>query len=353
MFALSLKHIVLNSSPSVAVVILNWNGKHLLEKFLPSVMASRYDNLSVIVADNASTDDSLSFLRMNYPGIRLLLSDTNEGFSKGYNSALKRVEADYYVLLNSDVEVSADWLSPVITFMESDKTIAACQPKILSFNNKDEFEYAGAAGGWIDSLGYPFTRGRIFETCEKDIGQYNDTQEIFWATGACLFVRGSVFHEMNGFDEYFFAHQEEIDLCWRMQRAGYKIYAVPSSNVYHVGGGTLPMGDRKKVFLNFRNNLVMMTKNLPAGEVLKKIPVRILLDMIAAYRALIDTNFSTFISIASAHLHYLEWLFVGSRGKKLGKKELSEFQGVYNGSIAWKYFVNKKKTFSEIVYGKK
>ncbi len=343
----------LNSFPSVAVVILNWNGKHLLEKFLPSVLASEYENLSVIVADNASTDDSLAFLRKNFPEARLLLSNTNEGFSRGYNSALKRVVADYYILLNSDVEVSEGWIAPVISLMESDKKIAACQPKILSFETKDQFEYAGAAGGWIDYLGYPFTRGRIFETCEKDRGQYNNTQEIFWATGACLFVRASVFHEMNGFDEYFFAHQEEIDLCWRMQRAGYTIYAVPSSKVYHVGGGTLPMGDRKKVFLNFRNNLVMMTKNLPAGEVLWKIPVRIFLDMIAAYRALIDTNFSTFISIASAHLYYLEWIFTGSRGKKLGKKRLSDFGGVYKGFIAWEYFVNKKKTFSEIVFGKK
>ncbi len=343
----------MNSLPSVAVVILNWNGRHFLEKFLPSVLASQYDNLSVIVADNASTDDSLAFLRQNFPGVRLLLSNTNEGFSKGYNSALKRVAADYYILLNSDVEVSEEWIAPVISLMESDKKIAACQPKILSFEKRDHFEYAGAAGGWIDSFGYPFTRGRIFETCEKDMGQYNNTQEIFWATGACLFVRADVFHEMNGFDEYFFAHQEEIDLCWRMRRAGYIIYAVPASKVYHVGGGTLPMGDRKKVFLNFRNNLVMMTKNLPVLEVLWKIPVRMFLDMIAAYRALIDTNFSTFISIASAHLYYLEWIFIGRRGKKLAKKRLNDFNGVYHGSIAWKYFVNKKRTFSEIVYDKK
>ena len=343
----------MNSSPSVAVVILNWNGKNFLEKFLPSVVASVYGNLSVIVADNASTDDSISFLRKYYPDVRLLLSDENEGFSKGYNAALKRVNADYYILLNSDVEVSEGWISPLITLMESDTNIAACQPKILSFDKKDQFEYAGAAGGWIDYLGYPFTRGRVFETCETDRGQYNDTREIFWATGACLFVRAKVFHELNGFDEYFFAHQEEIDLCWRIQRAGYKIYAVPSSKVYHVGGGTLPMGDRKKVFLNFRNNLVMMTKNLPAIEIFWKIPLRIFLDMIAAYRALLDTNFSTFISIASAHLHYIEWIFTGKRGNRLFKKKLSNYSGVYCGSIVWKYFVNKKKTFSEIVYDKK
>ena len=342
----------MHSLPSVAVVILNWNGKHFLEKFLPSVLATNYDNLAVIVADNASTDDSISFLRKNFPAIRLLISDTNEGFSKGYNSALNKITADYYILLNSDVEVTAGWIMPIITLMESDKTIAACQPKILSYNNKKQFEYAGASGGFIDNLGYPFTRGRVFETCEVDIGQYNSAAPVFWATGAALFVRAGVFAEMNGFDEFFFAHQEEIDLCWRMQRAGYRIYVEPTSEVYHVGGGTLPMGDRKKVFLNFRNNLVMMTKNLPLIESLWKIPLRILLDMIAAYRSLVDANFSTFISIASAHMHYIQWLFIGKRGTKLPKIKMNKLPGVYDGSIAWKYFVKSKKTFSEIVFSK-
>ncbi|MDQ6845035.1 MAG: glycosyltransferase family 2 protein [Bacteroidota bacterium] len=335
--------------PSVAVVILNWNGKHFLEKFLPSVLSSNYHNLSVIVADNGSADDSVWFLRKNFPQVRVLVSDTNEGFSQGYNSALKKVTADYYVLLNSDVEVTPAWIYPIIALMESDNKIAACQPKILSFERKDQFEYAGAAGGWIDHLGYPFTRGRIFDTCEKDVGQYDTPQEIFWATGACLFVRSSVFHELNGFDEYFFAHQEEIDLCWRMQRAGYKIFAEPASKVYHVGGGTLPAGDRKKVFLNFRNNLVMMTKNLRLSESVWKIPVRMFLDIIAAYRALINANFSTFISIASAHMHYAGWLLTGKRGIKLSKINMIKLEGVFNGSIAWKYFVKKKKTFSEII----
>ncbi len=335
----------------MAVVILNWNGRDLLEKFLPSVLASDYDNLSVIVADNASTDDSIAFLRKNFPEIRLLLSDNNEGFSKGYNSALRRVSADYYVLLNSDVEVTENWISPVISLMESDVSIGACQPKILSFERKDEFEYAGAAGGWLDSLGYPFARGRVFDTCEKDSGQYNSAQKIFWATGAALFVRSSVFHELGGFDEYFFAHQEEIDLCWRMQRAGYKIYSEPASIVYHLGGGTLPMGDRKKTFLNFRNNLVMMSKNLPLSEALWKIPVRIVLDTIAGYRALVDGNFSTFISIANAHFNFLGWVVTGRRGKKLRRVNLKELHGVYSGSVAWRYFLTKEKTFSEIVLG--
>ena len=341
------------SSPSVAVVILNWNGKSFLEKFLPSVMESTYKNLNVIVADNASDDDSIDFLKKYYPAVKILLSNTNEGFAKGYNSALKQVSTDYYILLNSDIQVTPGWIEPVISLMESDEKIGACQPKILSFKQRKQFEYAGACGGFIDKLGYPFTRGRIFETCEIDSGQYDNSTQIFWATGAALFVRARVFHELNGFDEFFFAHQEEIDLCWRMQRKGYSIYVVPSSVVYHVGGGTLPMGDRKKVYLNFRNNLVMMTKNLPVLERIWKIPLRIILDIIAAYRSLIDGNFSTFISIASAHLHYAEWVLTGNRGKKLSKIKMKNILPVYDGSIVWQYYIKQKKTFSEIIPFKK
>lgn len=341
------------SLPSVAVVILNWNGKSFLEKFLPFVMEFAYGNQSVIVADNASDDDSINFLRENYPTVKILLSNTNEGFAKGYNSALKLVAADYYILLNSDVQVTKGWIEPVISLMEADENIAACQPKILSFKERKQFEYAGACGGFIDKLGYPFTRGRIFETCETDTGQYDNSTQIFWATGAALFVRAKIFHELNGFDEEFFAHQEEIDLCWRMQRKGYSIYVVPASVVYHVGGGTLPMGDRKKVYLNFRNNLIMMTKNLPVSERAWKIPLRILLDTVAAYRSLIDGNFSTFISITSAHLHYLEWLFIGKRGKKFSKLKMKNIIPVYDGSIVWQYFIKQKKTFSEIIPFKK
>jgi GT2 family glycosyltransferase len=255
--------------------------------------------------------------------------------------------------LNSDVEVNPYWITPVILLMESDKKIAACQPKILSLENRKLFEYAGACGGWIDKLGYPFTRGRVFDSCEADNGQYDFSAQIFWATGAALFVKSSVFHEVNGFDEYFFAHQEEIDLCWRMQRLGYTIYVEPKSKVYHLGGGTLPMGDRRKVFLNFRNNLVMMTKNLPFSEVLWKIPLRIFLDAIAAFRALVDGNFSTYISIASAHMHYAEWILIGKRGQNLPKIKMKDMAPVYQGSVVWQYFRKKKKTFSEIISGKK
>ena len=341
------------SLPSVAVVILNWNGKNFLEKFLPSVMASDYENLTIIVADNASTDDSVYFLKTYYPSIEIFENPANEGFSKGYNIALMKVSADYYVLLNSDVEVSPDWIAPIILLMESDENIAACQPKILSFNKKSEFEYAGASGGWIDNLGYPFSRGRVFDHCEKDMGQYDNATEIFWASGAAFFVKSSVFHQLHGFDPYFFAHQEEIDLCWRMKRAGYKIYVEPASVVYHVGGGTLPMGDRRKVFLNFRNNQVMLVKNLPFSEAAWKIPVRIFLDIVAAFRALISGNFSTFISIGSAHLDFLKWIFFEKKGNKLSKIKMKNMTGVYAGSIVWKYFLKKKRTFYEIVEDKK
>ena len=343
----------MTSLPSVAVVILNWNGKNFLEKFLPFVIASDYENLSVVVADNASTDDSISFLEKNYATVKIILNPVNEGFSKGYNTALKRISADYYVLLNSDVAVDAAWIAPVILLMESNEKIAVCQPKILSFKNKHQFEYAGASGGWIDCLGYPFTRGRVFDFCETDHGQYNNSCEIFWATGAALFIKASVFHELNGFDEYFFAHQEEIDLCWRAQRAGYKIYVEPASVVYHVGGGTLPMGDRKKVYLNFRNNLVMLSKNLPSAESFWKIPCRIIMDNIAAFDALVNGNFSTFISIERAHLDFIKWILSGKRGKKLPKIKMKNLKAIYFGSIVWQYFINKKKTFFEILQNKK
>lgn len=341
------------SLPSVAVVILNWNGKSFLERFLPSVLKSDYENLRVIVADNASTDDSVLFLRKRFPEVEIMIHAENEGFAKGYNSALKKVESDYYILLNSDVEVEHDWIAPAILLMEGDEKIGAVQPKVLSFENKNSFEYAGACGGWIDQLGYPFARGRVFDVCEKDKGQYQDATEVFWASGAALFIRSSVFHEAGGFDEYFFAHQEEIDLCWRLQRLGYKIFVEPASVVYHVGGGTLPMGSRKKTFLNFRNNLVMLTRNLKWEEILYKIPVRIVLDNIAAFQALVKGDFSSFISIESAHLHYLSWLFFGKRGKKSPKIKMDELPGVYAGSVVWMFFIKKLKTFQEIVDNKK
>jgi len=343
----------LTSSPSVAVVILNWNGKHFLKKFLPSVIQSTYTNLSIIVADNASTDGSVSFLRNDFPFIKVIENKENEGFAKGYNTALKQVTADYYILLNSDVCVSEGWIEPIISLMETNPKIGACQPKILSFHNKNKFEYAGAAGGWIDKFGYPFNRGRVFDFCEKDKGQYDDTAEVFWASGAAFFVRSSVYHQLNGFDEFFFAHQEEIDLCWRMQRAGYKIFAVPRSVVYHVGGGTLPMGNKRKVYLNFRNNLLMLFKNLSPSEKLWKIPVRIFLDNIAGLQGLAKKDSATFKAVQKAHLDFFKLAFRQEKEKDFEKIKLKNLAGVYDGSIVRKYFIEKKKTFSEIVRFKK
>ena len=232
---------------------------------MPSVLATSYSHHTVVVADNGSTDDSVSWLRQTYPSVRIIVLPQNGGFAKGYNDALKQVVADYYVLLNSDVEVQPGWVTPVVALMEADSRIAACQPKILMESRRTVFEYAGAAGGWLDYLGYPFARGRVFDECETDNGQYDDAVPVFWASGAAMFVRAGVYHDCGGLDEYFFAHMEEIDLCWRMQLAGHTIMVCPSAVVYHVGGGTLPKGNARKVYLNFRNNLIMLAKNLPAG----------------------------------------------------------------------------------------
>ncbi len=340
------------TEPSVAIVILNWNGKNFLEQYLPSVMASLYSNKKIIVADNASTDDSISFLQNNYPQVQIIQNPANEGFAKGYNTALKQVRADYFVLLNSDVEVTPSWIEPVIRLMESDTTIAACQPKILAFDDKTKFEYAGACGGWLDEFGYPFSRGRVFDDCETDKGQYDDVQQCFWAGGAAFFVRASVYHELKGLDEFFFAHQEEIDLCWRMQLAGYKIFAQPASVVYHVGGGTLQRGNTQKTFLNFRNNLVMLAKNLSFAEALWKIPFRIFLDALAAWRALLGGDGGYFKAILKAHLHFADWLLSKQKHSVFPAKKDGKTGGWYKGSVVWAYFIQKKKTFSEIVGNK-
>jgi GT2 family glycosyltransferase len=338
--------------PSVAIVILNYNGRNYLEKFLPSVLLSTYANKQIIVADNASTDDSIQFLQQQYPSIQILINTENLGFAGGYNWALKQVTADYYVLLNSDVEVTPNWIEPIVDLMQKNITIAACQPKILCYNQKENFEYAGAAGGWIDALGYPFSRGRVFDVCEKDTHQYDEVEKIFWATGAAMFVRSTTFHEANGFDEFFFAHMEEIDLCWRMQLAGYSIYAVPSSIVYHVGGGTLPKGFRK-TFLNFRNNLIMLSKNLPLAEKLWKLPLRFVLDWITAFKSLFDGDIAMFKAIIKAQFAVIAWWFSNKKSaKNPSSKSLKHLAGVYNQSVVWQYFIRNKKTFREIVNNK-
>ncbi len=337
------------TQPAIAIVILNWNGRKYLEKFLPSVLASVYVNKKIIVADNASTDDSVLFLQQNYPQITIIQNSSNEGFAKGYNTALRQVQADYYVLLNSDVEVTPNWIGPVIELMEWDKSIAACQPKLLAYDKKNLFEYAGASGGWLDKFGYPFMRGRLFEICETDTGQYDEAQPCFWASGAAFFVRSSVYHELGGLDEFFFAHQEEIDFCWRAQLAGYKIFVQPASVVYHVGGGTLPKGNSRKTFLNFRNNLVMMSKNLSLGSAIWKIPFRLALDALSAWRGLLSGDSGYFLAIYKAHFHFFGWLLSKKNRSAFPKKMDGKLYGLYNGSVVWAYFIKKKKTFLEII----
>ena len=344
------------SSSTVAIVILNFNGKKHLETFLPSVINTSYSNAKIIIADNGSTDDSLSFLAAHYPSITCLQRNTNEGFAGGYNWALSLVHSDYYVLLNSDVKVQPGWLEPMVSLLDSNASIAACQPKILSYSNPRSFEYAGAAGGWIDALGYPFSRGRVFDVCEMDKGQYNNASPIFWATGASLFIRSKCYKEMGGLDESFFAHQEEIDLCWRLHNAGYSIMSCPESVVYHVGGGTLPRGGRK-VFLNFRNNLLMLGKNLPFSELLWKIPIRFCLDAISAWKGVLQGDYSFFYAIVKAHMSVMaiwtrQLLKNNTKGSAIPKKPMKTIPGVYNGSIIWQYFIKKQTKFSEIISGK-
>lgn len=339
----------MSSKPPIAVVILNWNGQKYLEQFLPSVLATTYPNFQVIVADNGSSDNSVLFLEKQYPQIRVILFKENYGFAKGYNETLKKVDADYYAILNSDAEVRPDWLGPIVDLMESDKQIAACQPKLLSFKNKTLFDYAGGAGGWLDGFGYPFARGRIFDFCEEDHGQYDKPEPVFWASGAAMVIRSPVFHEMNGFDEYFFAHQEEIDLCWRIQMAGYKLFSCPASVVYHVGGGTLPRGNTLKTYLNFRNNQIMLYKNLPWSQKWWKIPFRIFLDLLSAWKGLLLGDGGYFLAILRAHAAFVKWLLFRQKRSVFPSKSGGKLMGLYRGNLVWQHFVKRKKYFSQIV----
>ncbi len=335
--------------PSVAIVILNWNGKQFLEQFLPSALNSSYENTEVIVADNASTDDSISFLENNYPQVRILRNKKNDGFAGGYNWAMQHIHAEIAVLLNSDVEVTSSWIEPVVDMFNQNPSLAAVQPKILDYNKRDHFEYAGACGGWIDNYGYPFSRGRIFDTVEKDVHQYDDPMKIFWASGAAMFIRTSIFKEMGGFDPFFFAHQEEIDLCWRMQLSGYEIMSCPQSVVYHIGGGTLAKENPKKVFLNFRNNLIMLYKNLSFLETIKLIPIRLFLDVVSAIKSCFSGHFSYYVAIGKAHFAFLGWLLFQQSKSIFPSKTNGAIYGKYNGNIAWEHFINGKKRFSEII----
>lgn len=329
-----------------AVVILNWNGRKYLEQFLPPLIQYSSGDAEIIVADNASNDDSISFLETNFPSVRIIRNTTNEGFARGYNLALKQVDADYYILLNSDIEVTAGWIQPVISLMEKDPLIAACQPKIRSWSERTKFEYAGAAGGFIDKYGYPFCRGRMFQTLEEDLGQYDDVAEIFWATGACMFIRADVFHKAGGLDEDFFAHMEEIDLCWRLKNLGYKIMYCPESVVYHIGGGTLPKISWRKTYFNFRNNFYLLYKNLPDNMVREVFFKRLFLDAIAALKFLVTAGFKDFWAIYKAHTSFYSTLSKTKAKRKL--LQHAPFHKVYKKNIVFEYFLRGKKKFSDL-----
>lgn len=336
---------------SIAIVILNWNGAKLLRQFLPSVIKfSPGEFVRIVVADNGSTDGSLELLRNEFQQVEVLDLQQNFGFARGYNEALKQIASDYYVVLNSDVEVTSGWLDEPIQLLESNPEIAVVQPKILSFNQKTHFEYAGAAGGFIDRFGYPFCRGRIFNEIEEDRGQYDNQTDIFWASGACMFVRASVFHQSGGFDADFWAHMEEIDLCWRLQNQGYRIVFTPKSKVYHLGGGSLPYESPRKLYLNFRNNLWLLYKNLSSKQLWYILFLRMVLDGIAALKLATEFNFNGIRSVLKAHYHFYCSLPALRKKRRQVRKTMHIEQPTQHlpRSIVFQFYIRKRKLFDKI-----
>ena len=333
----------------IAVVILNYNGASMLAKFLPSVIEYSH-GAEIVVADNGSTDDSVALLEREFPAVHLVQLDRNYGFADGYNKALEQVDAEYCLLLNSDVEVTPGWLEPMLSFMEQYPSAVACQPKILAYNDKACFEYAGAAGGFIDYYGYPYCRGRLFDTVEEDKGQYDDVCRVFWATGAAMMVRRDLFCKVGGFDGRFFAHMEEIDLCWRMLARGGEIYVVPQSVVYHVGGATLSKSNPHKTFLNFRNNLLMLYKNLPADELRGVMCVRVLLDYVAAVKFLLTGYWGDFKAVLRARCEYrrLRSGYRSVREQNLAVTVAPVIKERATFSLLWQYYLKGKKYFSQL-----
>ena len=335
----------------VAVIILNWNGKTLLEKFLPSVVAYTPDWAEIIIADNGSSDDSIAWLTDKYPSINIIRFDQNLGFAEGYNQAINQIEHEYCVLLNSDVEVTPDWLDILISPLDSDPTIVCAQPKIRSWRNKAFFEYAGAAGGYMDRYGYPFCRGRVCNIVEKDKGQYDMPTDILWATGACLLIRTSIYKGIGGFDKDFFAHQEEIDMCWRIRAKGYRLLCVPKSLVYHVGGATLNTESPRKTFLNFRNNLLMLYKNLPEEELQHVMRIRFWLDYIAAFKFLLEGHFQNAKAIYKARkaYHRLKPSYLAKREINQRNAILKPIPELMNKSLVLAFYLKGKKTFTSLL----
>ncbi len=325
----------------VALVILNYNGKNHLETYLPSVIAYSKES-NIYVADNASTDDSLEFLKQHYPQIKIIVNESNGGYAQGYNEALKDLKESYFILLNSDVAVTENWIAPIIQFFESHPSVGIAQPKILDDKKKSHFEYAGAAGGFIDFLGYPFCQGRIFQELEEDRGQYNEAKPIFWATGACMFIRSSLFKELGGFDSRYFAHMEEIDLCWRAKHRGQEVYYLPESTVYHLGGGTMKNSNPRKTFLNFRNSLLTLHKNDASNFTRSKIFVRLILDGLAFVKLLFESGLSHAMAIPKAHFSF----YGMKKFKTVDRKK--DVNGIVKSSIVWSFYAKGVKRFSHL-----
>lgn len=331
---------------TIAVVILNYNGQKFLQNFLPEVVAYSTPH-AVVVADNASTDDSVAYLRKNFAEVRLILLQQNGGFSQGYNESLAQITADYYVLLNSDVAVTEGWLEPILAYLHAHPEVEALQPKILAYHLPTYFEYAGAGGGFLDTWGYPFCRGRIFDTIEEDLGQYNDALPVFWASGACMVIRAETYHALGGLDNDFFAHMEEIDLCWRIWRRGGKVHYLPASAVYHVGGGTLAQGSPRKTFLNFRNNLALLTKNLPASALWYRLCVRAVLDALACLRFVGKGEGRQGFAILKAYFHFYGRFWFWRKKYKPFPAENKDIP-IYSRSLIWQYFAKGRKKFSDL-----
>jgi len=336
---------------TTAIVILNWNGEKYLQQFLPILTKFTPDtDVEIIVADNASTDSSLQVMKEYFPAIRTIVLDQNYGFAGGYNKALEQIEADYYVLLNSDVEVTDNWLSPMLNFMNENENVAACQPKIRSYYNRTSFEHAGASGGFIDQYGFPFCRGRVFGVVEEDKGQYDDNIDVFWATGACLVVRSKVFWKVGGLDSDFFAHMEEIDLCWRLKSRGYRVMCVPGSVVYHIGGGTLHVDSPHKIYLNFRNNLLLLYKNLPTDLLRRTMFWRRFFDYSAAFQFILTGKFKNAKSVFRARNDYKKMLpdFMEKRNENILYSTNLNIAEIYPDSIVFKYYLHNKKTYNSL-----
>jgi len=332
----------------IAVVILNYNGENFLEKFLPNVI-EHSKNATIYVADNCSTDNSVDYLKANFPSVKLIINSENGGFAKGYNDALRHVKADYYVLLNSDIEVTPNWIDPCIELLEKDKSIAALQPKVLAYHNKTHFEHAGAAGGYLDNDFYPFCQGRIFNEVELDNGQYNKSHEVFWATGACLFIRAELYHSIGGLDDDFFAHMEEIDMCWRLKQQNHKIYYCADSTIYHVGGGTLNYNNPKKTYLNFRNSLFMIAKNYD-GNLFIKVFKRLLIDGLAGVMFIFKFQFKHCWAIIKAHFAFYKNLKSLLQKRAFIKQNSTTFNsvGLFKGSIIFQKYFKSIKKFSDL-----